>query len=146
MKKLLAIFMLLIFTTPSFASGIGYINYEEVVNNYQFAKNYMQEIDKRGNEIQQYLRKKEEEFNKIESPLQKQKFEATVRNELEAKEKSFNEFREKREEEVYTRIHAVAEKIRLEKKLDALLDARSVFSGGVDITKELIQKLNMVQK
>ena len=62
--------------------------------------------------------------------------------ELKAKEDAFNLFREKREEQVYTRIHAVTEKIRLEKGLDAILDARSVFSGGVDITNDLIQKLN----
>ena len=46
------------------------------------------------------------------------------------------------EEAVYSRIHAVSEKIRLEKGLDAILDERSVFSGGVDITDELIKKLN----
>ena len=86
--------------------------------------------------------KKEEEFNKIESAVQKKKFEDTVRVELKAKEDAFNLFREKREEQVYTRIHAVTEKIRLEKGLDAILDARSVFSGGVDITNDLIQKLN----
>ena len=85
---------------------------------------------------------KEEEFNKIESAVQKKKFEDTVRVELKAKEEAFNSFREKREEQVYTRIHAVTEKIRLEKGLDAILDARSVFSGGIDITNDLIQKLN----
>ena len=85
---------------------------------------------------------KEEEFNKIESAVQKKKFEDTVRVELKAKEDAFNSFREKREEQVYTRIHAVTEKIRLEKGLDAILDARSVFSGGIDITNDLIQKLN----
>ena len=85
---------------------------------------------------------KENEFNKIESAVQKKKFEDTVRIELKAKEDAFNSFREKREEQVYTRIHAVTEKIRLEKGLDAILDARSVFSGGIDITNDLIQKLN----
>ena len=58
------------------------------------------------------------------------------------KEAAFNSFREKKEEEVYSRIHAVAEKIRMEKDLDILLDARGVFSGGIDITDTLIQKLN----
>jgi Skp family chaperone for outer membrane proteins len=61
---------------------------------------------------------------------------------MKTKEKAFNDFRNKREEEVYQRIHAVAEKIRLEKGLDILLDARGVFSGGVDITDLLIQRLN----
>ena len=96
----------------------------------------------KGKEIQQFLINKENEFKKLESPVQKKKFEEQVQIELKARESAFNSFREKREEEVYTRIHAVAEKIRLEKGLDALLDARSVFSGGVDITEILIQKLN----
>ena len=52
---------------------------------------------------------------------------------------------EKREEDVYNRIHAVAEKIRLEKGYDVLLDQRGVFSGGNDITDILIQKLNQVR-
>ena len=85
---------------------------------------------------------KESEFNKLESAVQKQKFETTVQAELKTKEQAFNDFRERKEEEVYNRIHAVTEKIRLEKGLDAIIDSRSVFSGGVDITDDLIQKLN----
>lgn len=142
MKKLLIILGLILFAAPCFAGGVGYINYEKVAANYTFAKNAMKEIEVKGNEIQQYLINKEAEFNKLESPIQKKKFEETVQAELKTKEAAFNAFRDKREEEVYTRIHAVAEKIRLEKNLDALLDARSVFSGGVDITDTLIQKLN----
>ncbi len=142
MKKLLIILCLIILSAPCFAGGVGYINYEKVITNYQFAKNSLTELENKGRELQKYLEAKEAEFNKIESAVQKKKFEATVRNEIQTKEKAFNAFREKREEEVYNKIHAVSEKIRLEKGLDAILDARSVFSGGVDITDELIKKLN----
>ncbi len=142
MKKLIILIGLLLISTPCFAGGIGYINYEKVAANYQFARKSMQEIEAKGMEIQKYLAAKEAEFNKIESPIQKKKFEETVQAELRAKEAAFNALRDKREEEVYNRIHAVAEKIRLERGLDALLDARGVFSGGVDITDALIQKLN----
>ena len=61
---------------------------------------------------------------------------------MRAKENAFNDFRNKKEDEVYKRIYAVAEKIRLEKGLDVLIDARGVFSGGVDISDAVIQKLN----
>ena len=142
MRKILYILLLLIACTPVFAGGVGYVNYDRVVENYQYAKSSLREIETKSNEIQQFLINKENEFNKIESAVQKKKFEDTVRIELKAKEDAFNSFREKREEQVYTRIHAVTEKIRLEKGLDAILDARSVFSGGVDITNDLIQKLN----
>lgn len=142
MKKLLYLLCLLLITAPCFAGGVGYINYEKVAANYSFARNTMMEIQAKGREIDTFLRTKETEFNKLETPLQKKKFQESVQAELKAKENAFNAFREKREEEVYNRIHAVAEKIRLEKQFDVLLDARGVFSGGVDITDLLIQRLN----
>ena len=145
MKKILIILGILSLTTPSFAGGVGYINYEKVAADYTFAKKSVQEIEMKGREIENYLKAKEAEFKKLETPLQKQKFQETVRAEMEIKEKAFNDLREKREEEIYQRIHAVAEKIRLEKQYDVLLDSRGVFSGGNDITDLLIQRLNQVK-
>lgn len=142
MKKYLIILILLILATPSFAGGVGYINYEKVASEYQFAKSSMREVETKGREIEGFLKAKEVEFNKLETPLQKQKFQESVQAELKTKEAAFNDFRNKKEEEVYRRIYAVAEKIRLEKGLDVLIDARGVFSGGVDISNDLIQKLN----
>ena len=142
MKKIITIIFLLTLTLPTFAGGVGYINYDKVVQNYQYAKNTLAQIETKNNEIKQYLMMKEAEFNKLESAVQKQKFEAMVQAELRTKEQAFNDFRERKEEDVYNRIHAVTEKIRLEKGLDAIIDSRSVFSGGVDITDTLIQLLN----
>ena len=73
MKKIL-ILLCLCFTVPCFAGGVGYINYEKVVQNYQFAKNTLRELEVKSNEIQQYLITKEKEFSQIESAVQKKKF------------------------------------------------------------------------
>lgn len=142
MKKTLIILSLLLLTSPCFAGGVGYINYEKVAANYTFARNSIMEVEMKSREIENYLKTKEIEFNKLETPLQKKKFQETVQAEMKIKEKNFDDFRTKREEEVYQRIHAVAEKIRLERQYDVLLDARGVFSGGNDITDILIQRLN----
>jgi len=142
-RNIMIICMLGIFSA-AYAGGVGYINYEKVLDECQFAKTTAREIETKAKEIEKYLENKEDEFSKLESPVQRQKLEATVRNEMKTKEAAFNDFRNKREEAVYTRIHAVSEKIRLEKGLDAILDQRSVFSGGIDITDELIKKLNSV--
>ena len=145
MKKTLILLSFLLLATPCFAGGVGYINYEKVAANYTFARNSIKEVELKGREIENYLKTKEAEFNKLETPLQKKKFQETVQAEMQVKEKVFNDLREKREEEVYQRIYAVAEKIRLEKQYDVLLDARGVFSGGNDITDELIKRLNYVK-
>ena len=142
MKKVVLSLALLFISTQAFAAGVGYINYEKIASEYQFAKASLREIETKGREIEQYLKAKEIEFNKLETPLQKQKFQETVQAEMKTKEKAFNDFRNKREEQVYQRIYAVSEKIRLEKELDVLIDARGVFSGGVDITDTVIQRLN----
>lgn len=142
MKNFLMILMMLNLTLPAFAGGVGYIDYDRVINEYTFAKSSLREIETKAKEIQGYLDAKEEEFSRLDSPVQKKKLEATVRNEMKTKEAAFNDFRAKKEELVYTRIHAVTEKIRLEKGLDAVLDQKCVFSGGINITDELIKKLN----
>lgn len=144
MKRFFILAMLFL-STPCFAAGVGYINYEKVAANYTFAKNSIKEVEMKSREIEVYLKTKEAEFNKLETPLQKKKFQETVQTEMQIKEKNFNDFRIKREEEVYQKIYAVAEKIRLEKQYDILLDARGVFSGGNDITDILIQRLNQVK-
>lgn len=141
-KKIITTILILTLTLPTFAGGVGYINYDKVIQNYQYAKNTLTQIETKNNEIKQYLMMKEAEFNKLESAVQKQKFEATVQAELRTKEQAFNDFRERKEEDVYNRIHAVTEKIRLEKGLDAIIDSKSVFSGGIDVTNDLIQRLN----
>lgn len=138
---LITLFMINI-VSPSFAGGIGYVDYNKVLTEYQYAKTSMREVEKKNIEINAYLKQKEAEFSKLETPLQKQKFETTVQQELRVKEQALNEFKVKREEAIYKRIHAVSEKIRVNKGFDAILDARSIFSGGVDVTDEMIKTLN----
>ena len=96
MKKYLILLSLFLFTLPSFAGGVGYINYEKVVDNYNFAKTSMHEIQVKEREVSEYLKKKEEEFNKLETPIQRKKFEETVRAELQIKEKTFSNYVQKK--------------------------------------------------
>lgn len=142
MKKLFLLVYFCMSLTPVLAGGIGYIDYEIIFNNYKYAQNSAKEIQQKEMEFRKYLEKKEEEFNNLETPLQRQKYEATAQKEIAVIEKNFVDYKEKKEEDVYNKIHAVCEKIRLEKGLDALLDARCVFSGGTNITDDVIKKLN----
>ena len=47
----------------------------------------------------------------------------------------------KREQEVYTKIKDAAKAVMVEQKLDAIMDVRGVFVGGMDITDQVITKL-----
>ena len=60
---------------------------------YQKIANSVIEIESKAREIENFLRNKEIEFNKLETPLQKKKFQEATQAELKAKEDAFNKFR-----------------------------------------------------
>ena len=68
------------------ASGVGYIDYAKVIDNYDYAKQVTKEVDAKGLEMQQFLVDKEKEYKNLDTPLKKQTFEERVSQEFKAKE------------------------------------------------------------
>lgn len=123
------------------AGGVGYIDYARVIENYDYAKQVTKEVDAKGLEMQQFLVDKEKEYKSLDTPLKKQTFEEKVSQELKAKQTAYVNLKTKREQEVYTKIKNAAKAVMVEQKLDAIMDDRGVFVGGVDITDSVISKL-----
>jgi len=123
------------------AGGVGYIDYVKVIDNYDYAKQVTKEVDAKGLELQQYLVDKEKEYKSLDTPLKKQTFEERVSQEFKAKETAYMTLKEKRETEVYNKIKEASKAVMVEQKLDAIMDIRGVFVGGVDITPSVISKL-----
>ena len=123
------------------AAGVGYIDYAKVIDNYEFAKKATKEVDAKGLEMQQYLVDKEKEYKSLDTPLKKQTFEQKTAQEFKAKEEAYMALRAKREKEVYTKVKEAAKAVMVEHKLDAIMDQRGVFVGGLDITDMVINKL-----
>lgn len=135
---LLAIFVM---TGIANASGVGYIDYIKVIDNYDYAKKATKEVDAKGLEMQQYLVDKEKEYKALDTPLKKQTFEQKTAQEFKAKEQAYIALKQKREQEVYNKIREAAKAVMVEQKLDAIMDQRGVFVGGLDITDMVINKL-----
>ena len=127
------------------AGGVGYIDYVKVLDNYEFAKRATKEVDAKGLEMQQYLVDKEKEYKSLDTPLKKQTFEQKTAQEFKAKEQAYLTLKQKREQEVYTKIKEAAKAVMVEQKLDAIMDQRGVFVGGLDITDMVINKLKGVR-
>ena len=139
----IGILVLSLFATMGIANagGVGYIDYAKVIDNYAYAKQVTKEIDAKGLEMQQYLVDKEKEYKSLDTPLKKQSFEEKTSAEFKTKEAAYVALKEKREQEVYTKIKEAAKAVMVEQKLDAVMDQRGVFVGGVDITDSVINKL-----
>lgn len=127
------------------AAGVGYIDYARIIDNYDYAKQVTKEIDAKGLEMQQYLVDKEKEYKALDTPLKKQTFEDRVSQEFKAKESAYVSLRDRREQEIYNKIREAAKAVMVEQKLDAVMDVRGVFVGGIDITDNVISKLKGVR-
>ena len=140
-KLVILLFAFFAFVGAVNASGIGYIDYLKVIDNYDYAKKATKEVDAKGLEMQQYLVDKEKEYKSLDTPLKKQTFEQKTAQEFKAKEQAYIALKNKREQEVYTKIREAAKAVMVEQKLDAIMDQRGVFVGGLDITDMVINKL-----
>ena len=146
MKKMKLGLLLLAFvamTGIANAGGVGYIDYMKVIDNYELAKRATKEVDAKGLEMQQYLVDKEKEYKALDTPLKKQTFEQKTAQEFKAKEQAYIALKQKREQEVYNKIREAAKAVMVEQKLDAIMDQRGVFVGGLDITDMVINKLKV---
>ena len=137
----LVLLAILTMTGVANAGGVGYIDYAKVIDNYEYAKKATREVDAKGLEMQQYLVDKEKEYKSLDTPLKKQTFEQRTAQEFKAKEQAYIALKQKREQEVYTKIRDAAKAVMVEHKLDAIMDQRGVFVGGLDITDLVINKL-----
>ncbi|MCD8377854.1 MAG: OmpH family outer membrane protein [Candidatus Gastranaerophilales bacterium] len=149
MKRFIAVLMItlsiMISNSAVFASGLGYVDYEKVIENCSFALNAKKKLDSKAIEIKQYMFDKEKEYEAIQSPVQKQNFQDKVTAEMKSKQAEYMRMQAKTEQEVFTKIREVATKIMVEQKLDAIISDKAVFCGGVDITNTLIDRLKGVK-
>ncbi len=127
------------------AAGVGYIDYQKVQESFPFAQQAVKEIDAKALEMQQYMVDKEKQYKALDTPLKKQNFEDQTAREFKMKQDSFMRLKADKEEQIYNKIQAATKQVLVEQKLDAIIDYRVIFVGGVDISDLVIQKLKSGQ-
>ena len=140
-KLFLSLISVMLVGASAFAAGIGYIDYGKVQENFPLAQSAIKEIDAKALEIQQYMVDKEKQYKTLDTPLKKQNFEEVTAKELQAKEEALLKLKNQKEELVYTKIREAANKVLVEQNLEAIVDFRVMFVGGVDVSDAVIQKL-----
>lgn len=144
MKKLSLVAILLfsmLLGLKANAAGVGYIDYQKVQENFPFAQQAVKEIDSKALEMQQFMVDKEKQYKSLDTPLKKQNFEEQTEREYKMKADAYMRLKAQKEEQVYNKIQAAAKQVLVEQRLDAIVDFRVIFVGGVDISDLVIQKL-----
>ena len=127
------------------AAGVGYINYQKVQEGFPFAHQAVKEVDAKALEMQQYMVDKEKQYKSLDTPLKKQNFEEQTAREFKLKEEAYMRLKVQKEEQIYNKIQAATKQVLVEQKLDAIVDYRVIFVGGVDVTDTVLQKLKSGQ-
>ena len=127
------------------AAGVGYINYQKVQEGFPFAQQAVKEVDAKALEMQQYMVDKEKQYKSLDTPLKKQNFEEQTAREFKLKEEAYMRLKAQKEEQIFNKIQAATKQVLVEQKLDAIVDYRVIFVGGVDVTDTVLQKLKSGQ-
>ncbi|MBS4759302.1 MAG: OmpH family outer membrane protein [Clostridium sp.] len=130
------------FSQSANSQTIGYVNYKTVESNYNFAKQAYKDIDTKYLELQQYLMDKEKQYKNIDSPINKKNFEESVQKDFKAKNDEFTKLKMQKAEEVENNILQATKAVAADKKIDVVLDYRVIFTGGTDISQDVINYLN----
>lgn len=139
---LVALSLMLITNITANAETIAYANFKKIEAEYTYAKTSYKEIDNKVLELQQYVIDKDKQFKAIDSPIQKKNFEEKIQKEYKAKEDEVLRLKLQKEEEIYQNIMGATKAVAATKKVDIVLDYRVVFTGGTDISTDIIQYLN----
>lgn len=150
MKKvklmLVAIFAVCFAALSANAETIGFVNYKTVESNYEYAKTAYKELDAQYLEMQQYLMDKEKQYKNLDSPISKKNFEETVQKDFKVKNDNFTTLKLKKAEEIENNILNASKAVAADKKIDVVLDYRVIFTGGTDLTEDVISYLNNNKK
>ncbi len=144
LKKLIATLMItgaLSIGNTVFAEGIGYIDTEKIYAGYSAIQSAMQEISQKELALQEYLLQQEKKSKTLSSPIQKKNFEEQVAKEFKSKKEAYLKFKQEKEQEIYNKIQNASREVLVEQKLDAIVDARVIFVGGIDVSDLVIAKL-----
>ena len=129
-------------STTANAQTIVYVNYKSFESNYEYSKSAYKEIDTNYLELQQYLMDKEKQYKNIDSPINKKNFEDQVQKDFKLKNDEFDKLKLKRAQEVESNILQATKAVAADKKIDIVLDYRVIFTGGVDLSQDVINYLN----
>lgn len=142
MKKIIILAVLSLFcVTNVFAAGIGYIDYNKVVNEYSLAKKYKKELDSKATTLKNYVNQQEQKIKNAQTKEEKQSIQKLTYKEIENKQKDYINYKETKEKEVINNIQKASEKIRTKKGLDIILKKDMTVTGGINCTPDVIEEL-----
>lgn len=159
MKKLAVLALAVTMSVSAFAVKIGVVNTQEVFAKYSGTKSIQQKLVKEKEKLENDIRSKEVELQKLGIELQGKGAKVTdaekesYNKQAQALDKFVREAQQKLSQKEYqsfesikTNIDASVQSIAQKKKYDYVLEAGAVKFGGTDITQDVIKMMENTKK
>ena len=86
--------------------------------------------------------KKEREYKKLSTPLERKNFEESMARELSKRQDAYLKLKVKKEAEIDTAIKNAIKQVAISNKIDTVVEKSVIFFGGIDITDKVVKALN----
>lgn len=128
------------------AGGIGYIELGKVLRNYNYAQQISTEVKNRDIAIQKFMTEANQKINDAKTPVDKKNLEQKYSAEFKTKLTAFQDYQVDKQKEVEDNIINAVKLVAQEQKLDAVFTSGVLLYGGVDISGNVVLKLNSLKK
>lgn len=126
----------------TYAQGIGVVDVDKVLNNYQKAEDVSADLKVKEADLQKFLADAQKQLKSATSPVDKKNLETKLSQEFKAKSDSFKEAQVQQWKQIEQNIFSAIDQVSQSKKLDIVLNKSSVLTGGADITDQVLSILN----
>ena len=146
MKLLKVLSILIIAVSFSFASTLGFIDVERVFTSYKITKDAQKEMNDKLKDFKKLETKKQQELEsakidgKTDEELNKMKEE--MQKELDPKKTEFEMIYQEKLAKIKKDIIAAVDAVGKKIGVDVVVDKQVIITGGIDLTDQVIEKLN----
>lgn len=129
------------------AEVIGYVDFQKVLGNYEKAQEAMSEIKVKETELRhiqaEYMKKIEESRKgQPKNPVGSSQLEKDLSEQLNAKVREYRDWAATKQKEVDVALGEAVKGAAKANRVDIVLTRQSVFDGGVDLTNDVLTRLN----
>ena len=128
------------------AKEIGVVNLNKVIENYSKAQEITANFKIKESELQQFVLNAQKKIKEAKTPLEKKNLEENLGEQFNLKRNAYAKEQSEKWQMIEADILNKTKALSKQKKFEMILNKSGVIVGGVDITDELIKKLNQDAK
>lgn len=123
-------------------SSIGTVDLNKVIASYKKAQDVEADLKVKEAEIQKFIAEAQKQLKDATTPVERNNLEQQLSQEFKTKQEAYRKTQIAQSQEILDEVLAAITQISSSKGLSPVLTKNTVLVGGVDITEDVISKLN----